>query len=302
MHKHLNRDDRVVLGALRRAGFNQSAIATQLNVHRSTISRELKRNPKPRGGYHAWNADAQARERRATAKVHHRTIDVVRGVQIADRLHPLISPETVAHELGINHQTIYNWLYRDRPDLLSHLPQRGRKRRRYGSKRAKKQGWIKLVRSIHARPERTLLSWEGDTMKGTTRSRMLTHVERTSLYTRADLMPDSTADSVHTILKADPLPGTITYDRGSEFALWQMIERDTSATIFFADAHHPWPRGKNENSNGRLRRIFHKRMDFSTITQTQLDQVVHQMNHTPRKSFGWQTPAQVYERLCCNSD
>lgn len=300
MHTHLNRDQRVALGALRRAGHNQSFIADQLRVHRSTISRELKRNKNQRGSYHAWNADVQAKERRKLSKVKHRKIDTVLGCHIEKKLNPLVSPETVAYELGIHHQTIYSWVYRERCDLLSQLPQRGRKRRRYGSKRTKKQGWTRLVKSIHERPK-TTLSWEGDTIKGKTKSRILTHVECTSLYTRADLMSDGTADSVHTVLKADPLSGTITYDRGSEFALWQMIERDTKTTTYFADAHSPWQRGKNENTNGRLRRVFPKRIDFATITQSQLDHVVHLMNHTPRKSLGWKTPAQVYESLCCNS-
>jgi len=300
MHTHLNRDARVALGALRRAGFNQSQIASELGVHRSTISRELQRNRMPSGKYHACNAHNQASERRRHAKVRYRKIDTVFGAQLAAALHPLVSPEVIAHQYSIHHQTIYSWVYRDQPDLLPQLPQRGRKRRRYGSKRAQKQGWTRHVRSIHDRPDSTL-AWEGDTIKGKTRHRILTHVERTSLYTRADLMPDGTADSVHAVLNAKPLQGTITYDRGSEFALWAMIERATGVTTFFADAHSPWQRPKNENTNGRLRRVFPKRMDFSTITQSQLDQTVQRMNHTPRKSLGWRTPAEVYASLCCNS-
>jgi IS30 family transposase len=219
---------------------------------------------------------------------------------IAKQLHPLVSPEVVAYRTGIHHQTIYSWLYRERQDLLLLLPQRGRKRRRYGLKRTKKQGWTRLVKSIHDRPE-SALSWEGDTVKGSTESQLLTHVERHSLYTRADLIPNGTADVVHATLKSKPLAGSITYDRGSEFALWQMIERDTGANIFFADAHAPWQRGKNENTNGRLRRVFPKRFNFDTITKKQLDTVVYLMNHTERKSLGFRTPCFVYGRGCCNS-
>jgi len=80
-----------------------------------------------------------------------------------------------------------------------------------------------------------------------------------------------------------------------------MIERDTNALVFFADAHSPWQRGKNENTNGRLRRVYPKGFDFDTITQKQLDRVVHVMNHTPRKSLEWRTPADVYKELCCIS-
>ena len=79
-----------------------------------------------------------------------------------------------------------------------------------------------------------------------------------------------------------------------------MIERDTKA-VFFADAHAPWQRGKNKNTNGRLRRLFPKQFNFATITQKQLDEVVYLMNHTPRKSLGWRTPASVCEERCCSS-
>ena len=126
-------------------------------------------------------------------------------------------------------------------------------------------------------------------------------MERASLYTRVDLIPNGTADVVRRILKERPLSGTITYDRGSEFALWQMIERDTNATVFFADAHAPWQRGKNENTNGRLRRIYPKRFNFGSIDQKQLDVVVYVMNHTERKSLGFKTPCFVYGRGCCGS-
>ncbi len=301
MHRHFNREDRIALGALRRAGLSQAEIGRQLGFNRSSISRELKRNPKPRGGYHALNADVQATTRRQHSKQNYRKIDNALGINIAGQLHPLVSPEVIAKRVGIHHQTIYNWIYRDRGDLLMKLPQQGRKRRRYGSKRAKKQGWTRLVKSIHNRPVSDL-AWEGDTVKGSTKPKLLTHVEQTSLYTRVDLLPNGTADAVHATLKQKPLSGTITYDRGSEFALWQMIERDTDTIVFFADAHAPWQRGKNENTNGRLRRVFPKRFNFATITQKQLDAVVHLMNHTERKSLGWKTPCSIYGRECCISD
>ncbi len=300
MHRHFNREDRIALGALKRAGVSNAEIGRQLGFNRSSIGREWKRNQKPQGGYHALNADIQAVIRRQQAKREYRIIDTTLGSAIEAQLHPLVSPEVVAYRLGIHHQTIYNWLYRERHDLLPALPQRGRKRRRYGSKQALKQGWTRQVKSIDERPE-SEVSWEGDTVKGGTKYQLLTHVERTSLYLRADLIPNGTADVVHATLKAVPLTGTITYDRGSEFALWNMIERDTDTTIFFADAHAPWQRGKNENTNGRLRRLFPKRFDFGTMKQKQLDAVVHLMNHTERKSLGFKTPCSVYGRACCSS-
>ncbi|MEJ0053236.1 MAG: IS30 family transposase [bacterium] len=304
MHTHLNRDRRVALAALKKAGMNQSRIAKELGVHRSTISRELLRNAQKNGRYHSICADRLARGRRKGSKRESRLLENDAGLEtlVEALLDPLVSPELIAHELGISHETIYAWISRSRRDLLPRLPQRGKKRRRYGLKRSKKQGWTRQVRCIGERPEAGE-NWEGDTVKGRTRARLLAHVERRSLYTVADLMPNGTADSVHAVLKKhQKISGTVTYDRGSEFALWQMIERDTGAAIYFADPHHPWQRGKNENTNGRLRRMYPKRFDFGTIRQRDLDAVVSLMNHTKRKSLSWRTPCSLFRGECCDSD
>ncbi len=303
MHTHRTRDERVALAALLREGFSQSEAARSLGVHRSTVCRELKRNARPDGSYHATHADRLARDRRKQAKEGARLLENDRRLAtLAEALlDPLVSPKVVGHCLGLHHQTLYAWLYRSRPDLLPRLPQRGRKRRRYGSKRAKKQGWTRLVRPIE---ERSTPGWEGDTVKGSTRARLLTHVHQESLYAVVDLMPDGTADSVHAVMKEHESfkQGTFTYDRGSEFALWQMIERDTCGRVYFANAHHPWERGKNENTNGRLRRHFQKRCDFRTVSKRELADVVDLMNHTPRESLGWRTPCARYGKACCSSD
>jgi IS30 family transposase len=281
-----------------RAGYTQKDIAETLGFTKGAISKEIKRNINKDGIYRARSAGIKSRNRRKYSKIKYRKISNEPRLikKIEDELDPLVSPEVVAHMLGIHHQTIYSWIYRERRDLLSKLPQRGRKRRRYGSKRAKKQGWTQKVKSINEKPE-TDIFWEGDTIKGKTKSRILTHVEHTSLYLKADLIQDGTADSVHAVLKRKPIDGNIVYDRGSEFSLWEMIERDLGIEVFFAEPHSPWQRGKNENTNGRLRRVFPKKFNFDTITDKQLQRVVHKMNHTPRKSLGWRTPAEVYASL-----
>lgn len=302
MHHHLNREERYALGALKRAGFSLRRIAKELGVHVSTVSREVQRN-RSVTGYNARHAAWKAERNRLHAKRAARRIenDPVLSARIESLLHPLCSPETVAHEVSVAHETIYAWVARSRRDLYSRLPQRGRKRRRYGSKRTQKQGWTQHVRPIDARIE-TRESWEGDTMKRKGLARLLTHVERTSLYTVVDVLPRGTADAVHACTTAHGFQGSITYDRGSEFALWSMIERDLGVPVYFARPHHPWQRGKNENTNGRIRRIFPKRFNFSTLTKGQLEHVVHVMNHTPRKSLSWRTPADVFREIRCVSD
>lgn len=303
MHTHISRDDRVVIADGLRRKEKISYIADRIQKDKSAVSREVKRNSDPDGTYNAKRAHKRAMDRRRKSKEKYRKIENDEELEkaIEERLHPLVSPEVVAYENGIAHETIYAWIYRSRSDLKEKLPQGGRKRRKYGSKRGQKQGWTKDVRSIHEKPEADSL-WEGDTVLGSTKTRVMTHVEKESLFAKADLIPNGSPDSVHARLKDEDIfeDSVIVYDRGSEFALWRMIENDTGATLCFADAHSPWQRGVNENTNGRLRRVFPKGFDFATITQRELDEVVYIMNHTPRKSRSWQTPCELYGK-CCNS-
>jgi IS30 family transposase len=251
-------------------------VAYAIGVHPSTIGRELKRNPN-KDGYHASHADILAKQRRKESKKAFRKIENDRSLEkrIESFLNPLVSPEATAHEFGIAHQTIYDWIYRSRPELEKMLPYQGKKRRGYGKNRSLKQGWTRYVRTIDERPE-SKFSWEGDTVKGLTNPQLLTHVEQKSLFTIADIIENGTADAVQEKMKSKDMlkESIITYDRGSKFALWKMIGKDINVEIYFAHAHHPWERGKNENTNGRLRRVFPKRFDFSTVTQRDIDATV----------------------------
>lgn len=310
MYTHSTRDRRVALGALLRAGCSQRKAARELGINQSSVSRELGRNGCENGSYHAVRADLLARKRRRASKVAERKIenDAELEARIIARLHPLVSPEVIAHDEPVSPETIYAWLSRSRPDLKARLPQRGRKRRRYGSKRGQKQGWTRDVRGILERSQgaenRSRIGhFEGDTMRGW-HGALLTHTDRKSRFEIAQLIANEGADAAHAAVTANShlaVARSITYDRGSCFALWRMIERDTAAQVYFADPHAPWQRGTNENANGRLRRVFPKRFNFGTIRQRDVDAVVRVMNHTKRKCLGWRTPCEVFRRCCTSS-
>jgi IS30 family transposase len=297
MHKHINTNDRSVIASMLNAKYEQQEIALVLGFTKGAISKEIQRNRDDDGIYRAHSARRKTRERRLNSKLQYRLIennhDLIK--EIRKQIHPLISPEVIAHNLGIHHQTIYSYIYRTEPKLKAKLPYRGKKRRKYGFKRGQKIGWTTKVKSFRDNPDTTY--WEGDTIKGQTKSRILTHVEYQSLYLKADLIKDGGADTVHAVLKKKPVDHNIVYDRGSEFALWGMIERDLGVEVFFADPRAPWQRPKNENTNGRLRRVFPKKFNFDTITNKQLQKIVQLMNNTPRKSLNWRTPAEVYASL-----
>lgn len=307
-HHHLSRDERVSLAVLLRAGHTQADCARILGVHRSTISRERKRSESE---YKAVTANKQAVRLRKESKRAKRKIenDKNLALHIVRLLRKGRSPEQISKELSMaSDDAIYAWIERSRKDLAVLLPQRGKVRHKYGKDTGEVQGWTKLVRSIETRPKvvekrSRVGDWEGDTIVGRDRARLLVHVDRKSRFIVAKIMPNGNTDTTHamTVSSLSGLPcHTITYDRGSEFALWRLIERDMRTTVYFAHAHHPWERGTSENSNGLLRRFFPKGTPLGEKIQKDINKAVRLINHRPRKCLGWKTSCQVFGH-CCNS-
>jgi len=300
MHKHLNREDRVCIALLLRKGETHADIAESIGVHRTTISREVKRNSDSNGNYDARRARIRARERRRNSKVQYRTIDTNKSLQqkIHAELKKRLSPEQIeGRGARISFMTIYRYLDR-KPFLKKHLRRRGKKRRRYGTKRILSR-YQASKRSIHERPVFTGLGhWEGDTIVGKERKlSILTHVDKQSGYLVASLLPNN-SDSVHvhTVRYMKKLPCySITYDNGSEFALHKMIERDIGAIVYFADPASPHQRGTNENTNGLVRDYFPKGTYFANITNSDVQRVVRILNDRPRKRLNYLTPREVFE-------
>jgi IS30 family transposase len=65
---------------------------------------------------------------------------------------------------------------------------------------------------------------------------------------------------VGTAMSALPahLRKTLTWDHGSEVAEYLQFKEETLIPVYFCDAHSPWQRGSNENTNGLIRQYFPK--------------------------------------------
>ena len=145
--------------------------------------------------------------------------------------------------------------------------------------------------------------WEGDTLVGTRHhGRLLTHVERKSLFTIISKLSRPTAQATHraTVHRLKPLRRhvhTITYANGKEFSGHRHTAQCLQAHVFFATPYHAWERGVNENTNGLIRDFFPKGTDFSTIHPATVAKVERLLNRRPRKSLGFQTPTEVFHAL-----
>ena len=310
-YAHLTQRARYQIEQLIQEAVPVRLIARKLDVHRSTIYRELKRGRgAPSGHYEGAHAQAAAERRARRSAANHPRKPASLWRAVARRLLRQWSPEEIrerARLLGEPHASvpaIYAWIRR----------QRARGRRFYRHLRGvwrreqRLQRWATLglldrpnirQRPQEARDRRVPGHWEGDTMRGSSRSnhQLLTLVERTSRYlvlrrpSRRMQLSAAVAQSVTRELKELPAR-SITFDNGSEFARYQDIQR-ALCPVFFADPHSPNQRATCENTIGLIRQYIPKGADLRAIWQRKLSWIENRLNHRPRKCLGFLTPYEV---------
>jgi len=80
-------------------------------------------------------------------------------------------------------------------------------------------------------------------------------------------------------------------DRGKEMADHKNFTVATNVQVYFCDPRSPWQRGSNENTNGLLRQYFPRGTDLSRFSQVYLNKIALRLNQRPRKTLGFDTPA-----------
>jgi transposase, IS30 family len=101
MYQQLTQRQRFIIQDLRDLGKNNTDIAAEIGVHRSTVSREIKRNKNSAGGYKAVGAQAVARGRRLHPIARTRKISGILEEIIREKLNLRWSPEQISGRLKL---------------------------------------------------------------------------------------------------------------------------------------------------------------------------------------------------------
>lgn len=286
-------------------------IAKVLGKHRSTISREIRRNVDLGGMYLEQHADARARRRRKAAKAKYRIIE--NDLQLEAYVERLmkfgLSPEQIAGQMRRSHhlqvlsyRTLYRWVRRAWQSRKKYLRYQGKPRVPYGRR---KDSWDPDKRHISERPlfvekRDRVGNWEADLVHGTrddSRQCILTIVERATGFGigRKISAIDSTSIAYVLIRALDNLPvETLTCDNGFEFGRHKLIERKLKCRVYFTDPNSPQQRGSNENFNGLLRQYFPKGKSLKHVTQGQVMEAITRLNGRPRKRYGYEAPRRLF--------
>lgn len=332
--RFLGQDERIRIADLRQEGVSIRQIGRQLGRAASTISRELRRNGVS-GDYGPFQAHRRAMLRRARPRLsrleaNSRLHKVVAGLldqrwspgQISRRLHHDF-PDDPGMQLC--HETIYRAIYRPgspliRPTRLAppgrlsplRTGRTGRRAHQHGDRRRPRfqEPMLTIAERGFAPEDRSQAGhWEGDLIIGTgQQSAIGTLVERRTRTLRLLHLVARDGEALHQAIveRMGDLPEglmrSITWDQGTEMARHLDITVSLGAPVYFADAHSPWQRGSNENTNGLLRDYFPKGTDLSVYSPEHLQAVEDELNHRPRAVLDDHCPADLFNALLASQN
>jgi len=321
MSKELTQEERYYIYAGLKNGVSVSQIAKNINRHKSTVYRELKRNT-GRRGYRPKQAHSKAVYRRRSANKHKKFGPMLKR-HIKWYLAYDLSPEQITGRFKekkrecISIEWIYQYIWKDKKNggsLHHYLRKKIHKNQKRGRKKDNR-GAIPNRRSISDRPEivdkrERTGDWEIDLVVGKGHSGYLvTATERRINLTRIGFVKSKDSYEVEKevirILKKEKYLHTITSDNGKEFSNHEKIAKNLGVDYYFANPYSSWERGTNENTNGLIRQYFPKK-EYFQHTQDFMNRISAAeklLNNRPRKKLGFKTPKELFleELVAINS-
>ena len=317
-YTHLTYEERVRVSVMKQSGFGIRQMARDLNRSASTLSRELRRN-EARPGHYWPDTAAQLSMGRRRRECKLDRFKALSSFVIEKLTCCLWSPEQISAYLKhrqddlpyVSHETIYAWAYSASQKahkwykyLLRHKSKRGLRK-----SKGKGESRIKDRISIHERPKvidknKTFGHWEADLMSCQKNKQfMLVLRERLTMFVKSVRLENKTAEVTNKAIidLMESLPEqarqSITYDNGTEFSFHTKVKEALKGLqTYFCDAYSPWQKGRVENSNGRLRKDFPRKLDLQKLTDDDFNESIENYNSTPRKGLKWLTPDEVFQK------
>ena len=316
-HKKIQASERDKIAFLLASKISLRGISRTLERSFSSIRDEVKRNSHG-GVYTAIKAQELSKKRNDSCRRTNPLKDPETYSYVLEKLKDGWSPEEISGRLKLDndgvtvicHETIYNHIYSKEgkeKKLTQYLVMGHSKRRQWFGRKGYRRGIQNRV-SIKERDDiinqnTEFGHWEVDVVEGKAHLMGIqTFLERKSRFYQAILMENIDSEfgirAQLNLFKSLPEKARLsaTFDNGRENYNHIKLKIFLGMKTFFCDPNCPWQKGSNENHNGVLRRYIPKKTDLTTVTQTELDAIVQEINDRPRKCLGYETPSEAFNR------
>ena len=289
-YNQITADERDKIAVFSAGGFNYSGIARMLGRNRSSIMREILRNSSKQ--YHVYtsmHADKRSVERKSQANRHERLKNDFIREYVHEKLKEQWTPEVIAGRLDqdhpgftISHEAIYQYIYKDAPELKKCLPRSRRVRRKRKAAKLNSVNRIPERIGIDLRPQEAndraqFGHWEADAVVSRqSLASVAVLAERASRLTKLKKIERNNAENfskavISRLTTVTPdRRKTITYDNGKENMNHQDINASLGTQSFFCNPYHSWEKGSVEQIVGLVRRYLPKKTDFAKVSDDKI--------------------------------
>ncbi len=310
---HFTVEQRYKLEVLLQENVSKTQISIKLNKHISSIYREIKRNSDARNNVYKGNLAIRKCSKRHNEKLKNQCFTDEIKTYVKNLILEDLSPEQIVGKAlkenvhCVSIESIYKLVWRDKKQngiLYTHLRSQGKIYRKRGASKDKR-GQIMGRIGIEKRPKEVeekqrIGDLEIDLVIGKNhKGALLTINDRATGMLQMKKIESKDAEivkiaTIELLQNWKPFLKTITSDNGKEFAKHELIATALEIDYYFANPYCSWERGANENLNGLIRQYFPKGLNFSLITEEQVNIVVQKLNNRPRKRHQFFTPNEVY--------
>lgn len=341
-YRHLRKDDRIKIESLinqkdenGKRLFNNTYIANYLGVHKSTISRELKKRRKEK----MYIRTGKTRTMPYTAEYAQENADFKRGLskgeyklrknkKLAKFIEDKIKIDKWAPDVIVGYMKTHDYFERDGFESITtptiynairyhiiDVKLEDTRRMKYKQEYEYHKGDLpksKAEYSINNRPEEIdkrlyFGHFELDTVIGTKKGKhecLMTLTERKTRFEIIFKLKGKTSEEVvnkfnkmKEFMKKnyDKIFKSITTDNGTEFSDFLNIIKDTKTKIYFCHPYCSGEKGTNERHNGIIRYFIPKGTLIENYSCKDINKIAEWMNNYPRKILNYKTPLEALQ-------